>query len=296
MESIVILTATYNHPEELNRLYKSLIEQKDKVFTWVVVDDGSRQETADAIDQFKADNILDIVAIRHENKGKSRSINAALNIIGSNADFILIIDDDECLYDSAVRIVRKYVIENKGTVCGAIHFNRFDSDKNSVIADPYFDHDFFMSYQMHKARKFSADGYVGYFTAKLGKLRFTEFGNEKYSGPATLMMKVTADSNFLWSKEILGVTSYLDGGITKQGRRLRVRNPLSMIEYCTQLQVKDSGLLYRLVYSMQGFAYMKFSNRKYKELLTLGLPVNRFNKLMYLPGLLLYCKWKKFSK
>lgn len=296
MESIVVLTATYNHPEELKRLYTSLVNQQDKGFTWFVVNDGSRQETVDAITAMQEENLLQMEVIHHTNRGKSRSINSALDAIGDGVDFILIIDDDENLYETAVGTVRKYVEEQKGTECGAIHFNRFDSDRNEIIADPYFDHDFFMSYQMHKAKKYNADGYVGYFTDKLGKLRFTEFGNEKYSGPATLMMKVTKNSKFLWSKEVLGVTSYLDGGITKQGRRLRVKNPLSMIEYCTQLQVKDSGLKYRLGFSMQGFAYLFISKKKYSEVKQLGIEINKLNKLMYIPGLILSIKWKKYLK
>ncbi len=296
MESIVVLTATYNHPEELKRLYTSLVNQQDKGFTWFVVNDGSRQETVDAITAMQEENLLQMEVIHHTNRGKSRSINAALDAIGDGVDFILIIDDDENLYETAVGTVRKYVEEQKGTDCGAIHFNRKDSTTDKVIADPYFEEDFYMSYQLHKAKKYHADGYVGYFTSKLGSLRFTEFENEKYSGPATLMMKVTSTSKFLWSHETLGDTCYLEGGLTKQGRRLRVKNPLSMVEYCVQIQVKDSGFVYRMLYSMQGYAYIKFSGRKSSELKALGLQVNKLNKLMYLPGLLLYCKWKKYLK
>ena len=296
MESIVVLTATYNHPEELKKLYSSLKNQQDKRFTWFVVNDGSRQETVDAITAMQDENALQMKVIHHTNRGKSRSINAALDAMDDGVDFILIIDDDENLNDSAIEIVRKYVEEYKGSECGVIHFNRFDSDKNEIIAYPYFENDFYMSYQLHKAKKYNADGYVGYFTDKLGSLRFTEFENEKYSGPATLMMKVTSKSRFLWSHEVLGTTSYLDGGITKQGRRLRVKNPLSMIEYCTQLQVKDSGLKYRLGFSMQGFAYMFISKKKYSEIKSLGLEINKLNKLMYFPGLILSIKWKKYLK
>lgn len=296
MESIVVLTATYNHPEELKRLYTSLVNQQDKGFTWFVVNDGSRQETVDAITAMQEENLLQMEVIHHTNRGKSRSINSALDAIGDGVDFILIIDDDENLYETAVGTVRKYVEEQKDTDCGAIHFNRKDLTTDKVIADPYFEEDLYMSYQLHKAKKYHADGYVGYFTSKLGSLRFTEFENEKYSGPATLMMKVTSTSKFLWSHETLGDTCYLEGGLTKQGRRLRVKNPLSMVEYCVQIQVKDSGFVYRMLYSMQGYAYIKFSGRKTSELKALGLQVNKLNKLMYLPGLLLYCKWKKYLK
>ena len=86
MESIVVLTATYNHPEELKRLYTSLVNQQDKGFTWFVVNDGSRQETVDAITAMQEENLLQMEVIHHTNRGKSRSINAALDAISDGVD------------------------------------------------------------------------------------------------------------------------------------------------------------------------------------------------------------------
>jgi glycosyltransferase involved in cell wall biosynthesis len=42
---ITVLTATYNRKNELNRLYQSLLNQTEKNFQWVIIDDGSSDET-----------------------------------------------------------------------------------------------------------------------------------------------------------------------------------------------------------------------------------------------------------
>ena len=42
---ISVLTPTYNRAYTLTRLYKSLIYQSSKLFEWVIVDDGSKDET-----------------------------------------------------------------------------------------------------------------------------------------------------------------------------------------------------------------------------------------------------------
>ena len=47
MSDITILTPTYNREKLLHKLYKSLCNQKDKEFEWIVVDDGSNDNTTD---------------------------------------------------------------------------------------------------------------------------------------------------------------------------------------------------------------------------------------------------------
>ena len=42
---ISIITATYNRADLLSNLYKSLILQIDQEFEWIVIDDGSTDDT-----------------------------------------------------------------------------------------------------------------------------------------------------------------------------------------------------------------------------------------------------------
>ena len=264
MKPIAVLTATYNHPGQLQELYRSQAEQNDPGFTWVIIDDGSGEETQKAIESFQSDGKLDILACRQENGGKSRAINRGLALLRGKTEFFVIVDDDERLLPDAVATVRRYVSEYRGTECGSIHFNRKD-EKGAVIASPCFDHDFFLSYQEHKARGYHADGYLGYFTDKLGDDEFHVHSGEKYVAPSTLFMRVTRHAKLLWACAVLGETEYLEGGITKQGRRLRIRNPLGMIEYCELMQENGASLKNRIVYSVHGFAYAYLAKKRAGE-------------------------------
>ena len=49
---LTILTPTFNRGEELKRLYKSFLKQEFINFKWVIVDDGSRDNTRDIVNQF----------------------------------------------------------------------------------------------------------------------------------------------------------------------------------------------------------------------------------------------------
>ncbi|MFX5085308.1 glycosyltransferase family A protein, partial [Acinetobacter baumannii] len=64
---ISLITATYNREKLLANLYKSLCEQTTKKFEWIVVDDGSVDETNNLINKFKLDNIVDITYLKKEN-------------------------------------------------------------------------------------------------------------------------------------------------------------------------------------------------------------------------------------
>lgn len=49
---ITVLTPTYNRKENLKNLYKSLVNQTDYNFQWLIIDDGSTDNTKDLVDSF----------------------------------------------------------------------------------------------------------------------------------------------------------------------------------------------------------------------------------------------------
>ena len=286
MKDIAILTATYNHPKELAELYASLLGQRDGEFTWIVVDDGSAPETGELLRRIEGEGRLDILAVSQPNGGKSRAVNRGLDAMSDEVRAVVIVDDDENLRPDAVETVRRYADKYAGTDCGVIHFTRLD-EKGRPMADPEIREDFFMSYQEFKSRGWFVDGYVCYLTDKLGDQRFHIYEGEKYIGPSTLFMRVSRNCRILWSAAVLGDTEYLAGGITKQGRKLRANNPRGMIEYCSLMQENGSSLKNRLAYSVHGYAYMQFLDKKDRPKDTPFLPAAR------LPGRLLARRWKK---
>ena len=55
---ITIFTPTYNRAYRLPNLYKSLQEQTCKDFEWLVVDDGSTDNTSKLFEQWQAEENL----------------------------------------------------------------------------------------------------------------------------------------------------------------------------------------------------------------------------------------------
>jgi len=288
--NVSIITATFNHPSNLHELYLSLKAQEDKDFQWIIVNDGSRQDTEDLIKTFIAEKQLKIEYVYQYNSGKSAAINNGIDIAERySTDAVLIIDDDELLNINALQIAKYYFQAYKGK-CACINFNRSNlNDEPLTKGQPLKDR--MMSFQEHKSKKLHADGYVGYYMDFLKGVRFPLFPGEKYVGPSVLMMLASAKSSIMWAGAILGKSDYLEGGITKQGRMLRVKNPIGMIYHASLMMHPDSSIRVKLGYSIYAYAYMKYANLSKADLARFRISMDVFYPTVFI-GYLLAKYWR----
>lgn len=111
---ITVLTPTYNRKWTLERLYLSLSNQSLKDFEWVVVDDGSTDDTASLIMQYKRAASFDVRYYYQENAGKHIALNTGC--AHSKGDYIFIVDSDDALDVKAIEIIIREIAENPGYV------------------------------------------------------------------------------------------------------------------------------------------------------------------------------------
>lgn len=257
---IVILTLTYNRPENLKGLFGTLQKQTNKDFVWMIVDDGSPQDLQPSVTEMKEKADFPIRFYRKENGGKSSAINYAFDKLESE-DFALIIDDDEYLNPNAIDVVRASVDKYSENNVGEINFSRNDMNGN-VLAHPLFSEDFTMSAQEHLKKGYFSGGYVGYFMSKVGQKRFPLYKGEKYIAPSVLMMIVGQTCDIVWSHQAIGYTEFLEGGLTKRGRRLRLISPRSMATHALLMLSGDCGTKNRIKFSLLYYAYLKYNGIK----------------------------------
>ena len=108
MIPLTIFTPAYNRAHTLPRTYQSLCAQSCKNFIWLIVDDGSSDNTAALIKEWqKADNGFEIRYIYKENGGMHTAHNTAYANIDTELN--ICIDSDDCLAEGAVeKILRKW--------------------------------------------------------------------------------------------------------------------------------------------------------------------------------------------
>ena len=260
---IVIMTLTYNRPENLKVLFGTLQKQTNKDFAWIIVDDGSPQDLFPFVSEMTKEADFHIDYYRKENGGKASATNFGLDHLDEN-DFVTIIDDDEQLYPDAIETIRFYAEKYVNTEVGIINFLRNDTLGNP-IANPRFGHDYIMTIEERRRRNYFSDGYVAYYVKSIGNCRFPVINGEKYMGPSVLAMLVAENCSTLWSYKAIGSTEYLEDGITKSGRVLRLKSPRGMAIYSILLQSRQCGIKNKIKYAASYYAYIDYANIDEKE-------------------------------
>ena len=102
---ITLFTPTYNRAYILDVLYRSLQKQIYTDFEWVVVDDGSVDNTQELLETWqKENNPFTIRYFKQENGGKCRAINHGLK--QAQGELFFTVDSDDYLTEEMTAIVK----------------------------------------------------------------------------------------------------------------------------------------------------------------------------------------------
>ncbi len=100
MKTITVFTPTYNRAYCLDQCYQSLIRQTNQDFIWLIIDDGSTDNTEELVNSWIKENKIAIKYHFQENLGMHGGHNAAYRIIDTELN--VCIDSDDFMPDDAV--------------------------------------------------------------------------------------------------------------------------------------------------------------------------------------------------
>ena len=104
MPTLTVFTPAYNRAHTLPRTYASLCGQSNKDFVWLIVDDGSSDDTAALVKGWQAvDNGFEIRYVYKENGGMHTAHNTAYEHIDTALN--VCIDSDDCMAENAVEYI-----------------------------------------------------------------------------------------------------------------------------------------------------------------------------------------------
>lgn len=135
MATLTVFTPAYNRAHTLPRTYESLLAQDCKDFIWLIVDDGSSDNTADLVRAWQEkENGFEIRYIYKENGGMHTAHNIAYENIDTELN--VCIDSDDCMAPGAVRkILAKWTEVRHLGYAGLIGL---DSDLNGELVGKGF--------------------------------------------------------------------------------------------------------------------------------------------------------------
>ena len=119
--AVSVLTPTYNRGHVLHRVYDSLCRQKTRDFEWVVVDDGSTDNTPTLLARWQAEANFPITWFRYSNnRGQIPATNEGRKLV--TGEYTLKLDSDDALLDGAMEAIeiwrKKTEADTKEKICG----------------------------------------------------------------------------------------------------------------------------------------------------------------------------------
>src|SRR5690606_145670 len=132
---ITVITPTYNRAHTLERVYNSLKNQTFKDFIWLIMDDGSTDQTKELTEKFQAENQIEIQYFKQENQHKFLTVLDGIRKVETPYHIIADSDDEypenafEVLFDEAEKI------ENQNEFIGVMGLSI--DEKGKIVGDKY---------------------------------------------------------------------------------------------------------------------------------------------------------------
>ena len=119
---LTIFTPTYNRAELIPRVYESISRQITNDVEWLIVDDGSTDDTDKIVGELIQKATFPIVYIKKENGGKHTAHNFALQ--HARGEWFMCLDSDDMLSDGAIENVFSAFSECLGKICAVAAYKR----------------------------------------------------------------------------------------------------------------------------------------------------------------------------
>ena len=246
MPFISILTPTYNRGKLLLPLYESLKNLTFEDFEWLIVDDGSEDDTEQYALSWISYNIqkaeFPIRYIKKSNGGKHTAINRGVR--EANGELILILDSDDTLPEDSLATIAQYYEQCKGYkdcagVCGLMSHHDGQLIGTGFPKDPMYE----SALQFRYAEKSNVTGDLLeiYKTSVMREFPFPEIENEKFCPESLVWNRIANKYKLFCFNKVVYYRDYLEGGLTSKIVRIRMNSPIaSTMTYAEMLDYNIS--------------------------------------------------------
>ena len=282
---ITILTPTYNRGYIIHKAYQSLLEQTNQEFEWIVIDDGSVDNTKEIIHQFMEEEKIPIRYFYKANGGKHTALNFGFK--KAKGEFLLILDSDDYLTANAVEKIYEYWEKYKDNKSiAALSFLRI-RENGEKIGKVFSQHEIIANnISFRYNQNIYGDMAEVYRTKVLKKKPFPVFERERYLSEAIVWNKIALDYDTVYINEGIYVCEYQNDGLTKKSLELRFYNPIGALENANLFMISKFKLSIRV---KNAILYDGFSLIARRNLSTIiACSNNKFLTLLFFPAGLLF--------
>ncbi|SOC44716.1 glycosyltransferase family 2 protein [Salinicoccus kekensis] len=209
---ISICTPTFNRGYTLNRVYCSLVRQEHEDFEWIIVDDGSTDNTKELVEEFKKENKFPIKYIYQENQGKHIALNKGQDI--ATKKLFMCLDSDDWLAPNALEQISAYYerVMNNQKLCGIIFTDQ--NDKGEILGTELPHQEIKNWIDLIYRDKIKGDKCFIFKTDIIQEHPFITFKNNKHMPPTYQHYILSQDYDFYCINEPIKIVEYLPDGIS----------------------------------------------------------------------------------
>lgn len=221
---ISVFTPAYNRGYIIHQLYESLCRQTYKDFEWLIVDDGSTDDTGTLIEKFIADKKIQICNIRQENGGKHRAINRGVREAAGTLFFI--VDSDDYLTDNALERIAFHFghVRDDNSFCGVCGLKCFPNQGRvggecswKVLDCSCLDFRYKHNVKGDMAEVFK--------TSVMREFPFPEIPGERFCTESLVWNRMAQKYKMRYFYEKIYICEYLPDGLTAGSVRSRRNSP-----------------------------------------------------------------------
>lgn len=209
-KELTIFTPTYNRCENLKKLYDSLKKQKNDNFTWLIIDDGSTDNTNQYIKQIQSEALIHVEYYYKDNGGKISAFNIALE--KCKTKYFMCVDSDDVLMKNDIeKVYNKLEFINEGKI--GLVFPR----KSKKITEKDLQSFNFKAIDIMDLKFLTnktIETTIVFETTYVKKIKFPIVQNENFMSEEILYNKLSSVGKFVCINEFVVESEYLDNGLT----------------------------------------------------------------------------------
>ena len=295
MKQLTIFTPTYNRAYSLPRLYDSLLKQDTSLFKWLIVDDGSTDNTKELVDGWIREGKLEIKYMYQKNAGKMAAHN--LGVKECDTELFLCCDSDDWMAENSIKTALDFWNAYQKELSGMVGPKRLHQKELSGMVGPRDNkksetNSLETLPKNEKTDTLSGLYKKGYFgetalffkTSVIRQYPFPVIDGEKFIPEGYVYRQLDDKYELLIYPAYCMDCEYQEDGYTNNGLKLRVNNPKSNLlndvdsfkrKFSIKQAIRIDGLLEYI-----GEPY-KLSDYPHPMTLTIFLPLGKLLAARY---------------
>ncbi len=274
-----ILTPTYNRADKLKNLYQSLQKQVFKNFEWIIIDDGSTDNTKEVVEEFMNNNDMKIIYKYKENGGKMSAHNLGMEFV--KGEFLADIDSDDIFMSNSLGDIYSECekISNVSDIAG-LGFLCIKMNSNDIIGTKFpQDEQIETFYNIYNKFNVTGDKQLVLKTNIMKKYLFPLQENEKFVPEALVFNRMSKEYKMKFINKEVVCKEYLEEGYSNNYFNLAKKNPKGQVLYYKELYELQPTLYNVAAYNMYSIFAKEGILKTIKE-----HPSKLKALLMYLPA------------